>query len=181
MIVDMSSSVVARGRIILAAIEGRTIPKGWEIDEEGVETTDASAALKGAVLPFGGAKSYALAMAVEVMSGVLSGAAFGPHVTNLYNDDVPPANVGHSFIVLDIAHWMPLEDYYARVDQLLKEIKAVPRASEVEEIFYPGERRYLFYLETAKEGVALPIAVQEELDRLAVECGTAFPSPVGIP
>ena len=180
-IVDMSSSVVARGRIILAAIEGQTIPKGWAIDEEGVETTDAVAALQGAVLPLGGAKGYALAMAVEVMSGVLSGATFGPHVGNLYRDDVPPANVGHSFIVLDIEHWMPLEDYYARMEQFLGEVKAVPRASEVEEIFYPGERRYLSYLETAKEGVALPTAVQQELDRLAAECGIASPSPICAP
>lgn len=178
-IVDMSSSVVARGRIMLAATEGQTIPEGWAIDEEGVETTDAVAALKGAVLPLGGAKGYALAMAVEIMSGVLSGAAFGPHVNNLFKDDVPPANVGHSFIVLDIARWIPLEDYYTRMDQFLEEVKAVPRVREVEEVFYPGERRYLSYLEKTKEGVALPAAVQEELDRLAVECGIAFPSLAG--
>lgn len=178
-IVDMSSSVVARGKIILAATEGQTIPEGWAIDEEGVETTDAAAALKGAVLPLGGAKGYALAMAVEVMSGVLSGAAFGPHVNNLYKDDDLPANVGHSFILLDIAHWMSLDDYYTRMEQFLEEVKAVPRAREAEEVFYPGERRYLTYLERAKEGVALPVAVREELDLLAAERGVDFPLPIG--
>jgi LDH2 family malate/lactate/ureidoglycolate dehydrogenase len=50
-------------------------------------------------------------MAVEIMSGVLFGAAFGSHVNNLFKNDVPPANVGHSFIVLDIVRWMPLEVY----------------------------------------------------------------------
>jgi LDH2 family malate/lactate/ureidoglycolate dehydrogenase len=118
-------------------------------------------------------------MAVEIMSGVLFGAAFGSHVNNLFKNDVPPANVGHSFIVLDIVRWMPLEDYYARMDQFLEEVKAVPRAREVEEVFYPGERRYLSYLEKTKEGVALSVGVQEELDRLAVECGIVFPSPAG--
>ena len=63
------------------------------------------------MLPLGGAKGYALAMAMGIMSGVLFGAAFGSHVNNLFKNDVPPANVGHSFIVLDIVHWMPLEDY----------------------------------------------------------------------
>ncbi len=179
-IVDMSSSVVARGRIILAATEGQTIPEGWAIDEEGVETTDAAAALKGAVLPLGGAKGYALAMAVEIMSGVLSGAAFGPRVNNLYKDHDPPANVGHSFILLDVARWMPLDNYYTRMEQFLEEVKAIPRAREVEEVFYPGERRYLTYLKRAKEGVALPVAVREELDLLAAECGVPFPSPVGM-
>jgi LDH2 family malate/lactate/ureidoglycolate dehydrogenase len=177
-IVDMSSSVVARGKIILAAAEGREIPEGWAIDEEGIETTDATAALRGAVLPLGGAKGYALAMAGEIMAGVLSGAAFGPHVNNLYKDYNPPANVGHSFIVLDIARWMPLDDYYVRMDQFLNEVKSVPRAKEIEEIYYPGERRYLTHLQRAKEGVALPGAVQEELERLAVDCGVSFPSPV---
>ena len=177
-IVDMSSSVVARGRIILAAKQGMAIPEGWAIDEEGVETTNAEAALNGALLPLGGAKGYALALAVEIMSGILSSSAFGPHVNNLYKEDDPPANVGHSFILLDVARWMSLDDYYARMEQFLKEVKTVPRAREVEEIFYPGERRYLTYLERVKEGVALPGAVREELNLLAAECGVPFPSPL---
>ena len=141
-IVDMSSSVVARGRIILAAKQGLPIPEGWAIDEEGVATTDAEAALKGAVLPLGGAKGYALALAVEIMSGVLSGAAFGPHVNNLYKEGDPPANVGHSFVLLDIDHWMQVDKYYERMEQFLREIKGSPRAKGIEEIYYPGERRY---------------------------------------
>jgi LDH2 family malate/lactate/ureidoglycolate dehydrogenase len=97
LIVDMSSSVVARGKIILAAREGKAIPSGWAIDREGRETTDPVAALQGAVLPVGGVKGYALAAAVEVLAGVLSGAAFGPHVQNLYEDGQSAADVGHFF------------------------------------------------------------------------------------
>jgi LDH2 family malate/lactate/ureidoglycolate dehydrogenase len=176
-IVDMSSSVVARGRIMLAAMEGQAIPGGWAMDEEGVETTDAAAALKGAVLPLGGAKGYALAMAVEVMSGVLSGAAFGPHVNNLYKDDDPPANAGHSFILLDVSRWMLLDDYYARMDQFLEEIKESPRAKGTQEILYPGERRHRTYLKMAR-GIILPSAVQEELEGLAREYKVSFPAPL---
>lgn len=179
-IVDMSSSVVARGKIILAAREGLPIPEGWAIDEEGLETTDAAAALKGAVLPLGGAKGYALALAVEVIAGVLSGAAFGPHVNTLYREADPPANVGHSFILLDIPHWMPLEEYYARMEQFLTEIKASPRAKGVEEILYPGERRYRTYLKNVKEGVALPASVERELEGLAREYGVRFPATVNV-
>ena len=178
-IVDMSSSVVARGNIINAAREGEPIPEGWAIDEEGVATTDAAAALKGAVLPLGGAKGYALALAVEVMSGVLSGAAFGPHVNNLYKDNDPPANVGHSFILLDVSSWLDLDDYYDRMDQFLDEIKATPRAKGVGEIFYPGERRYTTYHEKMKEGISLPSAVQKELEGLGREYGVSLPSPAG--
>ena len=176
-IVDMSSSVVARGNIINAAREGEPIPEGWAIDEEGEATTDAESALRGAVLPLGGAKGYALALAVEVMSGVLSGAAFGPHVNNLYKDNDPPANVGHSFILLDVSCWMDLDDYYGRMDQFIDEIKATPRAKDIEEIFYPGERRYNNYLKRMEEGIALPAAVLEDLGELARAYDVSLPSP----
>jgi LDH2 family malate/lactate/ureidoglycolate dehydrogenase len=177
-IVDMSSSVVARGRIILAAKQGLSIPEGWAIDEEGVATIDAEAALKGAVLPLGGAKGYALALAVEIMSGVLSGAAFGPHVNNLYKEGDPPANVGHSFVLLDVSRWMQVDKYYERMEQFLREIKASPRAKGIEEIHYPGERRYLTYLENKDKGIALPESVREELESLGREHRVTFPGRV---
>lgn len=176
-IVDMSSSVVARGNIINAAREGEPIPEGWAINEEGEATTDADAALRGAVLPLGGAKGYALALAVEVMSGVLSGAAFGPHVNNLYKDKDQPANVGHSFILLDVSRWLDLDDYYDRMDQFLDEIKATPCAKGVEEIFYPGERRFSSYLGRMEAGIPLPISVSKELEELARAYEVPFPSP----
>lgn len=176
-IVDMSSSVVARGNIINAAREREPIPEGWATDEEGEATTDAEAALKGAMLPLGGAKGYALALAIEVMSGVLSGAAFGPHVNNLYKDNDPPADVGHSFILMDVSCWLDLDDYYDRMDQILNEIKTSPRAKDVEGILYPGERRYGSYLDKMEEGIALPDAVSKELEELARVHKVSFPSP----
>lgn len=177
-IVDMSSSVVARGRIILAAQQGLPIPPGWAIDEKGRETTDADAALRGAVLPLGGPKGYALALAVEMLSGVLSGAAFGPHVNNIYKEEDPPAGVGHSFILLDIARWMPPDEYYARVDQFIGEIKATSRAADAEEILYPGERRHRVFLEKSREGLALPNAVVGEFAGLAEQYGVSLPATV---
>jgi LDH2 family malate/lactate/ureidoglycolate dehydrogenase len=177
-IVDMSSSVVARGKIIQAAREGVPISEGWATDEEGVDTTDANAALEGAVLPLGGAKGYALALAVEVIAGVLSGAAFGPGVNNLYRDGDPPADVGHCFILLDVSRWMPWKEYYTRMEQFLAEIKASPRARDAGEILYPGERRHRTYLENARRGVALPVTVKQELEGLAREYHTEFPATV---
>ncbi|MDB5084579.1 MAG: malate dehydrogenase [Bacilli bacterium] len=177
-IVDMSSSVVARGKIILAAKLGQSIPFGWAIDEEGRETTDPSAALRGAVLPLGGAKGYALAMAIEVVCGVLSGAAFGPHVNNLYNDQDPAANVGHFFLVLDIEKWMNLDDYFLRMDQFLQEVKETPIAKDFEEILYPGERRYRTYLQNKTSGIDLSPEIQQELEQLGAGCGVPWPASV---
>lgn len=182
-IVDMSSSVVARGNIILAAKEGREIPEGWAMDEEGAVTTDAAEALKGSVLPLGGleggAKGSALAMAVEILSAVLTGAAFGPQVGNIYSDDAPPADVGHSFILIDVARWLPLDDYYSRMDRFFEEIKSIPLAKDVKEILYPGERRYRVYEERVKDGIPLSKETLAELEYLCREHKIVFPSPIG--
>jgi LDH2 family malate/lactate/ureidoglycolate dehydrogenase len=174
-IIDMSSSIVARGKIILANKQGEQIPSDWAIDEEGKKTTNAAAALRGALLPLGGAKGYALAMAVEILSSVLSGAAFGPHVNNLYKDDDPPADVGHSFILLDIAKWTSLEEYHSRMDQFLDEVQKVPLAEGSQEILYPGERRYRTYLKNKKQGVTISEEVKRDLVQLGNECGVLFP------
>ncbi len=79
----MSSSVVARGNIILAKKNNQLIPSGWAVDQKGKATENPETALNGALLPFGGVKGYALALAVEVLSGILTGAAFG-HMFIIY-------------------------------------------------------------------------------------------------
>jgi LDH2 family malate/lactate/ureidoglycolate dehydrogenase len=174
-IVDMSSSIVARGKIILAEKQGKSIPSGWAIDEEGEDTTIPAEALKGAVLPLGGPKGYALALAVEMMTAVLSQAAFGPHVNNLYKDGDPPANVGHCFILMDISKWMPMEEYYTLAEQFIREIKEVPLTKQSDEILYPGERRYQTCQENVKQGISLSEEVLRELVEIGNECGVSFP------
>lgn len=173
-IIDMSSSVAARGNIILAAKQGEKIPLGWAINAAGEDTDDPHEALQGAVLPFGGAKGYAIALAVEVFSSVLSGAAFGPHVHNLYNEDEPPANVGHSFILIDIDRLVGLDVYYRRLGQLLQEMKQVPRASDERDILYPGERRFRTFQRNSAQGIALSDQVVHELKALGRAAGVSF-------
>lgn len=175
-IVDMSSSVVARGKIILANKTGASIPPGWAIDENGAETTDPAAALRGAVLPLGGAKGYALAMAIELMCGVLGGAAFGPHVNNLYKDNDPPANIGHSFILLDVSRWMDMDGYFDRVEAFIEEVKQVPTASGTDEIHYPGERRHARWAARSVAGLSVAPEVAQELRQLGERLGIRFPS-----
>ena len=175
LISDMSSSVVARGRVILAAARGEEIPEGWATDAEGVPTTDAAAALKGAMLPLGGPKGYALAMAVEVLSGVLTGSGFGPGVNNLYREGDPPADVGHSFVLLNIEHWLPVEVYHERMEWFLAEVGSSPRAKGFEEVLYPGERRNRTRQTNEERGISLPEEVRGELARLGEQCGVPFP------
>ncbi|WNS76223.1 Ldh family oxidoreductase [Bacillus sp. DTU_2020_1000418_1_SI_GHA_SEK_038] len=180
-IIDLSTSIVARGKIILAAKQGDRIPDGWAIDEHGLPTNDPEAALKGSVLPLGGAKGAALALAVEILTGILSGAAFGPHVKNLYDDkEIGQANVGHFFILLDIAKFMDLSLFFKSLETLLGEMKAVPKVPGTTEIRYPGERRKREKEQRLSEGIQLSTNVEEELIELGTKFNVLFPTPIAL-
>ncbi len=154
--VDLSMSVVARGKIIQAAQSNRPIPLGWAIDSEGRETTDAKAALSGAMLPLGGAKGFALALAIEILSAVLSGAAFGPHVNSILEQDTNPANVGHWFMAIDIGRFLPLATFLSQLEVLLAELRDTNLAVGYTTIRLPGERRARLRRQHLAEGINLP-------------------------
>ncbi|NHM26545.1 Ldh family oxidoreductase [Desulfofundulus sp. TPOSR] len=170
-VVDMSSSTVARGNIILAAKEGREIPPGWAIDADGRPTTDPQKALEGAVLPVGGAKGYALALAVEVMSGIISGSAYGPEVGWIYDESLKPVDIGHSFIAIDVSRLMPVETFHERMADMIRGIKAVPLAEGFERILIPGERRQMKADERLTGGIPVSENLLKEFNELAGELG----------
>jgi LDH2 family malate/lactate/ureidoglycolate dehydrogenase len=170
-VVDMSSSNVARGNIILAAREGRSIPEGWAIDGDGKPTTNAEKALEGAVLPLGGAKGYALALAVEMFSGIISGSSFGHHVGWIYDDSLEPTNVGHFFIALNVENFMPMPEYVDRVEQMKSEIRSAPLAEGFDGILLPGERKQMKAAKRAREGIPVGNGLLKELNEIAVSLG----------
>jgi LDH2 family malate/lactate/ureidoglycolate dehydrogenase len=162
-ILDMATSVVARGKIIVAAQKGESIPEGWAVDKSGNPTTDAEAALEGSVLPLGGAKGYAISMFIDILCGVLTGAGFGKYVNNMYENWQEPQNVGHFFMAFDITRFMPIDQFKARVDRYFDEIKAEPKAPGVNEILIPGEIEHRFTQERMAKGIELPPSVEQEL------------------
>lgn len=165
LVIDLATSLVARGNIIEAARLGRPIPEGWAIDKEGHPTTDAKAALEGAVLPMAGAKGYALALIVEILSGVLAGAGFGPGVKNPYSDHTGPSDVGHFFMVLDPSHMMPLETFLARLEMMEEEIRESPPAPN-QAVSLPGDRSERQREWHQEHGVPLDRALVEQLNQL---------------
>lgn len=164
-ILDMSTSVVARGKIVIAAQMGQSIPSGWAIDKDGNPTQDAEAALTGAVLPVGGYKGSGLALIIDALCGVLSGAAFGAHIVNLYDEGDQVQNLGHFFMAMDVDAFMEVDQFKARMDQFLREIRSQPRMAGVERIYTPGEIEAEATQHSEAAGVALPNVA--ELDRLA--------------
>jgi LDH2 family malate/lactate/ureidoglycolate dehydrogenase len=170
-ILDMATSVVARGKIITAAQEGKEIPLGWAIDKEGQPTTNAQHALDGSVLPFGGPKGYAISLMIDIMSGVLTGAGFGPHINNIYGDYDKPQNVGHFFQLIDISRFMAADIFKQRVDQMIEEIKSSPKAAGIQEILLPGEIEFNIERRRLAEGISLSKEVYEDIKQVGALCG----------
>ena len=177
-LLDMATSQVARGKIIAAARRGEPIPEGWAIDAAGQPTRDAEAGLAGAVLPLGGAKGYGLSMAIDILAGVLTGAGYGPHVRNMYEDWENPQDVGHAFILIDIAAFMPMPAFVARMQDYLALLKAEPRAPGVPEILFAGEYEHRLAEKRRETGVILAPALVEELTALAADLAVAMPEPI---
>lgn len=135
---DMATSASSKGRIRVHAETGRDIPVGWALDRNGQDTTDAKEALRGIMLPMSGYKGYALALAVEAACSLLSGAALSYESSTIF-DYTRTTNTGHSLLAVDIAHFLPLEEFEERAQQWFGRLKdGSPRPGF--EIMIPGER-----------------------------------------
>jgi LDH2 family malate/lactate/ureidoglycolate dehydrogenase len=132
---------VAREKIRVAAIEGRPIPLGWALDADGNPTIDAAKALaSGIQLPFGGYKAFGLGVAHEILTSVLAG---GPLFTGTGSGFVPFDNPYHAsqFVqAIDISAFGPLDEFRARMDEMIRAIRKVELRPGVECIYLPGER-----------------------------------------
>ncbi len=178
-ILDMATSIVARGKIILAAERGDSIPEGWAVDEQGNPTTDAREALEGSVLPFGGPKGYAISLMIDIMAGALTGAGFGPRVNSMYDNFDEPQDVGAFFQLIDIGHFVEPAIFKARVDRVIEEIKSSRKAAGTEEIFLPGEIEYRKEQQRRASGIPVGAETVAELREVGRNCGVDMTDFVG--
>ncbi len=174
-VMDMATSVAARGHILLAATRGdRTIPEGWALDKDGRPTTDTQAALEGTVMPMGGYKGAVLSMMIDVLAGCLTGAAFGPHIGPLYGNFEKPQNIGHLLGAIDVSKMVPIAEFKSRLAQMCREIKDVPLAAGSAGIFIPGQIEATKRARRAREGIPIPAGVRQEFLDVARELGIDF-------
>ena len=169
-LMDMANTGVARGKIYLARNKRQPIPEGWAIDQDGTPTTDPQAAIDGIILPMAGHKGYAIAMMVDVLSGVLTGSGFLSQVHSPYKT-AEKSNCGHFMIAIDIKAFQPLAEFNARMEQYVAELKSVPLAKGHDEVFYPGEIEANNNAANRRDGIELPDDTLADLARIAQECG----------
>jgi delta1-piperideine-2-carboxylate reductase len=164
LVFDQASSTSARGEIQLHLRDGRPIPAGWAIDAEGHPTTDPASALAGAQLPFGGYKGAAIALMIELLAGALIGEVFSFEASALDNNDGGPPVGGELVIALDPARCVGHGD---RQGQLAHAERLFARVLEQQGTRLPSDRRYAARQRTPAQGITVPRALYEELQRLA--------------
>jgi LDH2 family malate/lactate/ureidoglycolate dehydrogenase len=138
-LLDMSSSVAARGRIRRASALGVPIDTGVALDADGGPTTDPSKALEGTMLPMGGPKGAGLALAITILVGVLAGADFDDEVASIYTDFSRPQNLGQLFVVVDPWCVADRERVGARLGEFADRLHHLRPAPGFDTPRYPGE------------------------------------------
>lgn len=183
---DMSTTVVATGKIRSAERRGESIPEGWLVDDQGQPVTDPSAysqgtghlQMLGGSLATGGAKGYGLALMVDILCGVLSGADVGPD-PNLLGADQQEAgqedqNIGHFFLAIQIEAFRPKEAFTSHMDQMLQTLLDCPPVTPDKKVVYPG------YLEAAAreatDEITLDQSVYEQLEQLGIKLNISPPA-----
>ena len=177
LLVDMAATGVARGKIYLARNKQLPIPLGWAINSEGAPTTDPQEAIDGIILPMAEHKGYAIAMMVDMLSGVLTGSGFLSAVHSPYKT-AEKSNCGHLMVAMNIAAFQPLAQFENRMEEFISEIKSVPLAKGHDEVFYPGEIEANNDVRNRLEGLQLPEDTVADLRRIAKDTGLEVKLPL---
>lgn len=159
LVIDLSLSKVARGKVMAAAKQGQPIPEGWALDAEGKPTTDAAAALKGTMIPAGDAKGAALALIVELLAATLTGARHSDEASSFFEAEGAPPGVGQMIIAFDTTA-IAGADFATRIETLLAGIEGQPGAR------LPGSRRLSSRADVAERGLEVPAHLLKEIEAL---------------
>ena len=180
-VLDMATSIVPAGKMTVYKNLGKDIPEGWAIDKEGRAMTDPGEVTKmlygrtgGGLLPlggegeeYGGHKGYGLSFMVDILSGVLSGSAFGADVYPQKDGKPGPGNVGHFFGAISIEAFIPKNLFEQRMDHIINTLKNAPKADGENRIYIHGEKQFEIQEERMQKGIPLPDPVREQLKELA--------------
>ena len=176
-VLDMATTVAAYGKVKARAQRGEPMPEGWMIDRDGKPLTDPKRADEGVLLPLGGMdagyKGYGLAMIIGLLAGTLNGAAMGSDVVDFNKEQAATTNTGQAIVAIDIAAFGDVPSFKARVDALVRELRASERLPGVERIWMPGEQSAAKRDAHARDGIPLAPALLQNLDSLADELGIA--------
>jgi (2R)-3-sulfolactate dehydrogenase (NADP+) len=161
LVIDLSLSEAARGKLMVAARKGESIPLGWALDKDGNPTTDPKAGLEGMMMPAGGVKGAMLALVVELLCCALTGASFGFEADSFFVEEGNRPRIGQAFMVIDPAALAGTSVFSERIETLVSAMLADP------EVRLPGQRREALAKAAHDNGIEVPEALVKQLEELA--------------
>jgi len=181
-LLDMATSTVAGGKVFAAAALGKTIPGHWLVDADAKPTTDPTLFSHAASLtPLGGYKGYGIAFMIEVFAALLTGASIRWQVLSwTFSHPSKPTGHGAAFIAVNIASFIPVEHFKARMDQTIREVRASEKADGADRIYLPGEMEWERREKALVEGIDLPDDAVTSLRGLADDLKLRCPFPKAI-
>jgi len=186
LVIDLATAAVARGKLEIAKREGKSIPFGWVIDADGNPSRDVDVLEKGGLLSplgsleeLGSHKGYALGSLVDILSGVLSGASFGPWVPPFVSflpliENAPGKGLGHFFGAMSIDGFRPKEEFITAIDLWIDTFKNSARVKKEVPILVPGEPEYLSQIWRKEKGIPLNTNVFQDLRNLSLKFDVSF-------
>ncbi len=171
---DISTSTIAYGRIELAKVENKPIPADWAVDKEGRPTTDPQAVV--GMHPLAGHKGSGLAFVVDILSSLLSGMPYGPHITRMYHEMEKPRNLGHFMVFWDIDRFVKLDVFKQRLGEMIDELHQLPLFEGFSRVYYPGEIEGERRSERSSRGIPIEEGLFSELQQVAKAADVPPPS-----
>jgi LDH2 family malate/lactate/ureidoglycolate dehydrogenase len=174
-LLDMATTTVAAGKIFKAFVNGQPeIPSGWAFDNEGHPTTDTQAAYKGMLMPLGGYKGSGLAMMVEILCSTLSGGLMPDQIGGIrYRGK--RVRVSQMYMAIDVARLMPVEEFTARVEELVGIMKSTPPAPGYDEVLVAGDPEWRIEAQRRRDGIPIADGNWNNLLKAAESVGVAAP------
>ncbi|WP_188456257.1 ureidoglycolate dehydrogenase [Virgibacillus oceani] len=160
-VLDMATSNVALGKVLHARETGKSIPDNWGVDANGNPVTDPN--LVKNLLPIGGPKGYGLALTVDVLSGILTGSAFGTNIATMYGDYKNYRRLGHMILTVDPGLFIEKEQFLNNVDQMIDELHELEPASGFSSVMVPGEPEQVKEEDRLNSGIPVPKSIYEYL------------------
>lgn len=173
-LLDIALSAVAWGKIMALKKQGQAIPSNWITSATGTPTQDLDQwPATGSMMPMAGHKGYGLAVLVEVLAGLLTGAGLLDEMTSWVMSPEKSAHLGQAFIAINIGDIIPLESFYPRAASMVARIQGSPKAEGSDRVYLPGEIEWEKRAEALASGIALPELVFETLVQAAIETGVS--------
>ncbi len=170
---DMSTSLVARGKIRRALRMNEPIPEGWAFDADGKSTTDPEAAMAGTLMPVGGPKGYGMALFIDMLCGLVAGSSFGKDVKT-FHKPLGPTGVGFSAIAVDISRFIDNDKFEVMIKDYIDGIKSSKKAGGVDKIYMPGEIEADKERNSLENGIQVDDGVIESVNKLLKEKSINF-------